>query len=134
MKTILVLVCLIAVPLTVKSQSMSSEQIIQANLEAYNGRDIDLFMSFFSEEIELKNFDTGEVTASGVTEIRKLYKGLFDASPNLHSEILKRTVFSNKIIDHEYITGRNGSAEPLELVLIYETRDNKIIRMTVMRK
>lgn len=134
MKTILVLFCLIAVPLTVKSQSMSSEQIIQANLEAYNGRDIDLFMSFFSEEIELKNFDTGEVTASGITEIRKLYKGLFDASPNLHSEILKRTVFSNKIIDHEYITGRNGSAEPLELVLIYETRDNKIIRMTVMRK
>lgn len=134
MKTILVLVCLIAVPLTVKSQSMSSEQIVQANLEAYNDRDIDLFMSFFSEEIELKNFDTGEVTASGITEIRKLYKGLFDASPNLHSEILKRTVFSNKIIDHEYITGRNGSAESLELVLIYETRDNKIIRMTVMRK
>jgi len=134
MKTLLVLVCLIAVPLAVKSQSMSSEQIVQANLEAYNDRDIDLFMSFFSEEIELKNFDTGEVTASGITEIRKLYKGLFDASPNLHSEILKRTVFSNKIIDHEYITGRNGSTDPLELVLIYETRDNKIFRMTVLRK
>ena len=55
-------------------------------------------------------------------------------SGEVFSEILKRTVFSNKIIDHEYITGRNGSAEPLELVLIYETRDNKIIRMTVMRK
>jgi len=134
MKTLLVLVCLIAVQLAAKSQSMSSEQIVQANLEAYNDRDIDLFMSFFSEDIQLKNFDTGELTASGIAEIRKLYKGLFDSSPDLHSEILKRTVFSNKIIDHEYITGRNGSTDPLELVLIYETRNNKIFRITVLRK
>ena len=119
---------------TMNSQQPSPEQIVQANLEAYNELDIDGFMSYFSEDIQVRDFDTGKITADGKPAVREIYTRLFKASPQLHSKILKRTVFDNKVIDHEYITGRNNSPEPLELVLIYEVRSDKIFRISVIRK
>ncbi len=107
---------------------------VENRVVAYVNLDIEGFMSYFSEDILVRNFDTGATTAEGKEAVREIYTRLFEASPKLHSRILKRTVFDNKVIDHEYITGRNGSADPLELVLIYEVRSGKIFRISVMRK
>lgn len=120
-------------PCPMNAQDTNPESVVQANLDAYNALDLEGFMSYFSEDIQIRNYDSGEVTANGQEAVRTIYDRLFRASPELHSRILKRTVFGNKVIDHEYITGRNGSAEPLELVLIYEVRDGKIFRISVMR-
>ena len=135
MKSFSTLILVLTVIGAAQSQSSSDpEKVVQANLDAYKNRDIDGFMSYFSEDILVKNFDTGATSAQGRQAVREIYTRLFEASPKLHSKILKRTVFDNKVIDHEYITGRNGSQEPLELVLIYEVREGKIFRISVMRK
>lgn len=135
MKSLSALILVLSVIGSAQSQSPSDpEKVVQANLDAYNNRDIEGFISYFSEDILVKNFDTGATSAQGRQAVREIYTRLFEASPNLHSKILKRTVFDNKVIDHEYITGRNGSPEPLELVLVYEVRDGKIFRISVMRK
>ena len=135
MKSLSALILVLSVIGSAQSQSPSDpEKVVQANLDAYNNRNIEGFMSYFSEDILVRNFDTGVTSAQGIQAVREIYTQLFEASPNLHSKILKRTVFDNKVIDHEYITGRNGSQEPLELVLIYEVRDGKIFRISVMRK
>jgi hypothetical protein len=63
-----------------------------------------------------------------------VYKELFDLSPNLHSTIVKRITFDNKVIDHESIVGRRGSDGIFEIVLIYEVKDNKIYKITAIRK
>lgn len=128
--TILILVLTI----TTQAQLMTAEEVVQANLDAYNKHDINKFISYFSEDITLVNFDDGSVTANGKNAVRAIYDPYFKASPNLHSKILKRTVFGNKVIDHEYITGRYGNEEALELVLIYEVKDQKINRITVIRE
>jgi hypothetical protein len=62
-----------------------------------------------------------------------VYKELFDLSPKLHSTILKRITFDNKVIDHESIVGRRGADDVFEIVLIYEVKDNKIFKMTTIR-
>ena len=111
-----------------------AEKTVQANLEAYNQRDLEGFMAYFSDDIQLVNFDSQETSATGKAQIRAMYKNLFDNSPKLHSEILKRIVFDNKVIDHEYITGRMGEDQALQLVLIYEVREEKIYKISVMRK
>ena len=137
MKSLSALLFVISVMGSAQSQTSSPsdpEKVVQSNLEAYNNRDIEGFMSYFSEDILVRNFDTGVTTAQGKESVREVYTQLFEASPKLHSRILKRTVFDNKVIDHEYITGRNGSENPLELVLIYEVRSDKIFRISVMRK
>ncbi|HMP28509.1 MAG TPA: nuclear transport factor 2 family protein [Saprospiraceae bacterium] len=116
------------------AQIINPDIIVQRNLDYYNQRDIEGFMSCFSENITIHNFSDSKITASGLAEVKKIYGDMFTISPNLHSTILKRIVFGNKVIDHESIVGRNGSKEILELVLIYEVEDNKISKITVLRK
>ena len=109
------------------------EEIVQKNLNAYNARDIEGFVACLSNDIAI--FQIGEPTpsVSGVVEVKSFYAELFENSPELHSNILKRIVIGNTVIDHESITGRNGSDAVVELVLIYEVKNAKISRITVVR-
>jgi hypothetical protein len=109
------------------------EQVVQKNLECYNNRDIAGFMECFSADISLYTFPDPEPTLEGLEAIQKFYKQLFEASPKLHSTILKRILFNNKVIDHESIIGRQGSDVPLEIVVIYEVTEGKIFRLTAIR-
>jgi hypothetical protein len=121
-------VILIAVSLYGKSP----EEIVNDSMEAYNNHDFDTFMSLFADDIQMFSFDC-ELSADGIEEATKLYKNLFDKSPNLHSKILNRTIIGNKVIDHEYITGRYGSDEPIEIVFIYVIENDKIVKTMLMR-
>lgn len=116
------------------AQTQSPEQVVQANLNAYNNRNIEGFMSSIHPDIKI--FALGETipTAEGAAQVRRMYQELFDLSPKLHSTILKRIVFGDKVIDHESIVGRRGSPDIYELVLIYEVKEEKIFRITVIRK
>ena len=116
------------------AQMKTPEQVVQINLDCYNNRNLEGFMSSFHTDIKIYTLGESIPTVVGTAEVRKLYKELFDLSPKLHSTILKRITFDNKVIDHESIVGRRGSADTYELVLIYEVKDEKIIRITVIRK
>lgn len=108
--------------------------MVQENLDFYNQRNIDGFMSLFSDSIALYLFGKSEPLVNGSEAIRKLYKEIFDDSPALYSTILHRAVIGNKVIDHESITGRKGSKNPLQIVMIYEVLGDKITKMTVLRE
>ena len=129
-----VLLFLSIISFSQNTSQMTPEQIVQENLDFYNNRNIDGFMSSFSEEIKMYNHGDSTPTVVGKNQVRKVYSQLFEKSPKLHSTILKRIVIGNKVIDHESITGRNGNKEILELVLIYEVANQKINRITVIRK
>ena len=112
---------------------LTPEQVVQKNLESYNSRDIRRFIETFSTDITLYTFPDPEPTLEGLEAIKNFYSRLFEASPKLHSTILKRIVFQNKIIDHESIVGRQGSDIALEIVVIYEVNEGKICRLTAIR-
>lgn len=118
----------------VSAQKIEPVDVVKASLEAYNSLDLDLFMSYFSEDVEMKDFDNGTVNAKGKEQVRAIYEAFFKASPELHSNIIDRITFDNKVMDHEYITGARGSKEAFEIVVIYEVTDGKITSMFVVRK
>jgi len=91
-------------------------------------------MACFHDKIKMYNFGNEKPSAQGLGEVRKIYKNLFEQSPNLHSKIIKRIIFDNKIIDHESITGRLGNENVIEMVLIYEVEEEKIIKITAIKK
>lgn len=117
-----------------KAPVSEPEAIVQANLDAYNAGDISEFMRYLSDSACLYEYGSSEPRACGQEALRKLYAELFENSPELLSTIQKRICFDNKVIDHEYIVGRAGSSEALELLMIYEVENKKIAKMTVMRK
>lgn len=116
-----------------KAQKMMPEQIVQQNLDSYNKRDINGFMSSFSENISLYTYGQIQPTTVGLAALRQRYQALFDQSPKLHSTIVKRMVLGNKVIDHEHIVGRMGADTPVEMILIYEVENEKIVRVTVIK-
>lgn len=115
------------------SFSQSPSDVAEAQLKAYNAGDIDAFMAVFSEDITLWNLGDSTPWASGVDQVGSIYEKLFASSPELHSEVLSRTVIGNKVLDYERITGRKGG-DVLFLIMVYEIRDGKIFRATAIRK
>lgn len=113
---------------------MTPEQVVQKSMESYNDRNIEEFMSVMDANVTFHNFADGALTMKGAEACSEFYSTLFDNSPNLNSTVLTRTVFGNKVIDHEYIVGRNGNKEAIELVLIYEVQQKKIVKVTVLQK
>lgn len=123
--------CFLFMTLTMQNTPV---QIVQKQLDTYNSRDIEGFMSVMSPNVALYEFGQSTPTAQGADSVRKLYTQLFDKSPQLHSTLIKRMVMGNKVIDHESIVGRNGNLEAIELIVIYELDVKmKINRITVIR-
>ena len=114
--------------------AQTAEEIVQQQLDTYNARDLEGFMALFSDDSAVVNHADGKVLARGKAAVEKLYQGLFDQSPNLHSNLTNRIVLGNTVIDHETITGRMGQPDAIELVVIYEVENQKIKKATVIKK
>ncbi len=104
-------------------------EIVQAQLEAYNARDLVAFLKLFHDEAEVGELGSGSSASKGKQAIEARYAALFANSPNLHSHIVNRTVFGRVVIDLEEIEGRNGSAELYRVLAIYEVEKDLIVRV-----
>ncbi len=108
--------------------------VVQKQLDAYNAKDIDTFMSVFSKDAAIYNFGEEMALAIGAEEVRAVYTKLFINSPNLHSLVINRSVIGNKVIDYELISGRQNSDELLKLIAIYEVNNGLITKATFLRE
>jgi hypothetical protein len=110
-----------------------NENIVQKQLDAYNARDLEKFVSCFSDNIRVFDYPDNVLKISGKEQFQAVYKDIFDNSPDLHAVIDNRIVFDNKIIDHEKVTGRKGVAYN-EVVVIYELEESEIKNVYFLRK
>ena len=94
-------------------------EIIQDQVNAYNERNLTRLMTFFTKDVQFFNFAEAEPLVEGAAAVEKLYKSVFEHSPDLHAEILNRIVFDDKVIDQERVTIRKGMPAA-EVVVIYE--------------
>ena len=108
--------------------------VVQKQLDAYNAKDINAFMSVFSANAAIYNFGEEMALANGAEEVRAVYTKLFINSPNLQSLVINRSVIGNKVIDYELISGRQNSDELLKLIAIYEVNNGLITKATFLRE
>jgi hypothetical protein len=106
----------------------SPEAIVQAQLEAYNARDLDAFLATYAEDAELFEHPS-KLLASGMAQLRERYAARF-TDPMLHARILQRIVMGNFVIDHERVT-RMFPEGPgtLDAVAMYEVDGQRITRV-----
>jgi len=110
-----------------------SEKIVQKQLDSYNARDLQSYLDCFAEDVQVFSFPSGEMSYSGKAKLRTMYADIFENSPNLHCKLFNRIAFSNKVIDHEKVSGRKG-VEITELVAIYEIENGLIAKAHFIRK
>jgi hypothetical protein len=104
------------------------EAIVQAQLEAYNARDLDAFLATYAASAELFEHPS-KLLASGMAQLRERYAARF-ADPMLHAVVLKRIVVGNFVIDHERV--RRMFPEGLgtmDAVATYEVQGDRIVRV-----
>ena len=109
----------------------SPEAIVDAQLAAYNKRDLEGFLSFYADHAVLAKYPD-QVTQTGKDEMRLRYQRNF-SNPNVRAEIIKRVVFGRFVIDHERVVAPPAKGE-LEAVAVYEVKDGKIARVTFLEK
>jgi len=116
---------------TTLGQSVSPEAIVDAQLAAYNRRDLEGFLSFYAEDAVLADHPN-HVTQTGKAEMRTRYQLRF-SNPSVHAEIIKRITFGRFVIDHERVVAASPAEGRIEAVAIYEIRDGKIVRVTFLK-
>ena len=126
---------------TLRPDQRTPEAVVQRQLDAYNGRDIDEFVACYSDHARLRPLVVRRPTlrdrasaarlrvrgASARELIREIYGRLFDDSPALHAEVIARIVRGDFVIDHERVTGQNRSS--FDIVAIYEVRNGLIMQV-----
>ena len=105
---------------------MSVVDIVQSQVDAYNDRDLNRFVSAYAENILIYRMPSTEPALSGKVQLSEFYSTQRFNLPGLRAEIVNRIVLGNKVIDHERIWGiRDG---PIEVAAIYEVVEGLIAR------
>lgn len=60
--------------------------------------------------------------------MRENYSGMFERVPDLHCELVNRTVLGNTVIDQERVTGFPGG-RVIQAIAIYQIVDHKIAKV-----
>ena len=104
-------------------------EVVQAQLEAYNAKDIEALLATYSPRAE-QYATGGELLAQGHEEMRPRFLARF-AEPNLHARLLSRQVAGNVVADLELIerTFPEGIGS-IEMLCIYEVFEGRIVRAT----
>ncbi len=106
---------------------MTPEEAAQAQLDAYNARDIEAFLRAYDEDVVLARLPGDEPFARGHDEMRVIYGPLFADATELHCKLVNRVCHDRFVVDHEDVTG-HPAGERVGAVAIYEVIDGLIVR------
>lgn len=105
--------------------SSTAIHTVQGQLDAYNRRDLEKFMIFYSQDIEVFDFPNNQSRIKGIDAVRESYKKLFEENPKLHCNLVNRIVQGAVVIDQELVTGFEGKPN-LNAIAIYRLENNLI--------
>ncbi|MFY8090284.1 MAG: nuclear transport factor 2 family protein, partial [Chitinophagaceae bacterium] len=108
-----------------------SYKLAQAQLVAYNNRNIDAFLEPYSDSVEIYQYPN-KLLSKGKETMRVEYGKMFEQTPNLHCNLVKRMVLGNTVIDEESVVF-SKTAPPFKAIAIYTVQNNKIQRVTFIQ-
>ena len=108
------------------TDSKDPRSVVQAQVEAYNRHDIELFASCFSSDVKIYDLGSSSPSTQGIDALKKEYQFLNKVPKDFKAVIEKRMVHGPIVIDYERITGRQKGKEDILVFAIYEVRDGKI--------
>ena len=103
---------------------MTPLECVQFQLDAYNARDLDTFLTEFSETIQCYRLPDLTFLLDGKDAFGAFYAANRFGHEGLRAELVHRIVVGNKVIDHEMIHGLGP--EPTETAVIFEVVDGLI--------
>lgn len=107
--------------------------VIDAQVAAYQARDVEGFLSHYGDEAAVVLFDGSPMFANKAI-MREQYGRLFADSPGLQVTIASRMTAGDFVIDEEHISGVQfpGMPESMSAVCVYQVTGGKIARLMLL--
>ena len=109
----------------------AAEQVVQAQLDAYNRRDIEAFVATYAPDVKIYDHPD-QLQMEGANRLRESYSRLFGSIPELKATVANRIVQGSFVIDHETVSGLPGGRQ-ITAVAVYEVQDGLIQRVWFIR-
>jgi imidazolonepropionase-like amidohydrolase len=100
------------------------ESLAQLQLNAYNARDIEVFLEAYAPDVEAYAHPD-ELLFKGKEAMRRRYAAFFNRAKNLHCRLKNRMIMGDTVIDHEEVTGIPGK-ERVRAIAIYRIKNRLI--------
>ncbi|NTW85370.1 MAG: SnoaL-like domain-containing protein [Holophagaceae bacterium] len=107
---------------------------VERQLEAINAHDLEGVLALFSEDAEVSDLPVGAPALKGKSGLRERYTGLFKGNPELHVSAAAQLVSGAFVVQRERLKGLAGSKGPVEVVMVYQVKSSRIIRMWALRE
>ncbi|UJP67092.1 nuclear transport factor 2 family protein [Mongoliitalea daihaiensis] len=101
-----------------------AEQLAQAQLDAYNQRDLDSFLIPYAEDVKVYEFPD-KLLYEGKQRMSEIYGRMFIRTPDLNCYLVNRLVMGNTVIDQELVT-IDKNQPPMKAIAIYKIHNKKI--------
>jgi hypothetical protein len=107
--------------------------VVDAQVEAYRARDVELFVSHYADDASVVNFE-GTAIFADKQAMREQYGKLFADSPDLSITIANRMTTGDFVVDEEHLSGFHFGDMPAELtaLTVYRVTDGKISRLMLL--
>jgi hypothetical protein len=104
-----------------------SAALIQRQLDAYNAKDVDAWLSTYAADAEQYELH-GPLLARGHAEMRQRIEARF-TEPDLHAQLVSRVLMGPFVVDLERITRDFPDGKgSIEMLCVYEVRNQLIAK------
>ncbi|WP_336977079.1 nuclear transport factor 2 family protein [Altererythrobacter fulvus] len=116
---------------------MSNLETAEAMIAAYNAQDVDLYVSYMTDDACEANY-RGDVVREGKEGTRSGLAAAFARWPENHAEIVEKQAIGSYVIFREHVTrgpATDGSdlVEPFDVIAVYSFEGDKCSRVEFIR-
>ncbi len=116
---------------------MSNLSTAEAMIAAYNAQDVDLYVSYMTDDACEANY-RGDVVREGKEGTRSGLAAAFARWPENHAEIVEKQAIGSYVIFREHVTrgpATDGSplVEPFDVIAVYSFEGDKCSRVEFIR-
>ena len=110
-----------------RGEKVTAIELVQGQLDAYNERNLELFCTYFAEDVVVMDGRSQERLFAGMDAFRERYQHTFSNS-GLHCHLLNRIEQGDVVIDHEEVSGMGE--ELVYAIAIYQIDNGRIQKVT----
>ena len=107
--------------------------VVDAQVEAYRARDVELFLFHYADDTSVVTFD-GTAVFADKQAMREQYGKLFADSPDLSVAIANRVAAGDFVVDEEHLSGFHFGDMPTEMtaLAVYRVTNGKISKLMLL--
>ena len=115
-----------ALPAQACGKTSAPEDVVQAQVDAYNAHDIEAFALCYADDITIHDLSGRTPPVKGIPALKKDYAFLTTAPKAFRVEIVRRITSGRIVVDHERVLGLDKDKGAPEAIAIFEVKDGKI--------